>query len=128
MDALAISLGNGFHNRFTHGWVRVHTLDDLVAGGFQVAGYYCFNDHIRNAFANHMATQPFAVFLVENNLHKSIFMSAGTGFSTCAEGEFAHQYLIAFFFCLGLGKSYRSHLWMGVSTTRYVTIIQRIGM
>ena len=66
MYTLIISLCYRFHHGFAHGGVGVHAFDYLVACGFQVARNNRFDNHIGNAFANHVATQPFAVFLVKN--------------------------------------------------------------
>lgn len=53
---LIVSSGGGFHQGLAHSRVRVHTLNNFMAGGFQLAGSHYFGNHFGYVGANHVGT------------------------------------------------------------------------
>ena len=128
MNHLAVSRGGGFHNSFRHGGVRVDGLDDFVPGGFQFAGHYYFGNQFGHVGANHVRAEPFAVFLVENNFHETVFHARRGGFAGGREREFTHQNVVAFGFGFGFGVAHAGDFGRGVGAAGDVLVVERLGV
>src|SRR6056297_658496 len=96
MNAFAIRLGYSFHYSFRHRWVRVNCTYNLMSGCFKVACNNCFSNQLSYVRADHMASEPFAVFLIENDLYKSFFMAKTCSFTAGREWEFTDHDIIPF--------------------------------
>jgi hypothetical protein len=73
-----------------------------------------------------VATQPFAIFGIKNNFHKTIRITRCLCFTRCAERKFTYFDIVAFFACCFFCKPYRSNFRCSIRTARYVAIIYRV--
>jgi hypothetical protein len=89
MYHLPIRRRGSFHHGFAHGWVRVYGFDDFVPCGFEFAGHHGFGDQFRHVGADHVRTQPLAVFFVKNNFHKPFGVAGSFCFSAGGERKLA---------------------------------------
>ncbi len=107
VNSFSIRLGRSLHNRFGECRVWMNGLDNFVSGGFQITCNHSLGDHIGNIGTDHVAAEPFAVFLVEDDLDKSVGLSGANGFTVRLKREFANFNLVACFFGLLFGHADR---------------------
>src|SRR5690625_321783 len=128
MHAHSIRLGNRLHPRFTHGRVRVYSVDTLMARGFQVAGDYHLGDQLGDVCTELVATPPLAILGIKNHLHKALFVTQTGRLSTRGERKLANHHIVPLLFGLLLRQPDRSNLWLTVGGTGDVVVVDRRGL
>lgn len=94
MNALPVSLGDCFHNGFTHGGVGVNRFDDFLAGDFLFACHDSFRDHFRYIFPDEVSAKPLPRLFIKDHLDKAVPGSGSSGFAGGCKREFPHQDLV----------------------------------
>ena len=67
--------------------MRVHRLDDLGLGRFQLAGQDQLGQQFGDVFADHVHAEQLAVLAVEDQLDEAVGLARGQGAAAGAEGN-----------------------------------------
>ena len=77
MNGFTVGYFNGILHAFTDGWMRMDTVQHFMVGSFQFAGHHGFGNQFGYIIPDHMGTQPFTLFCVEDHFYKTLRMSCG---------------------------------------------------
>ncbi len=83
MNGFSICRFNGIFYTFANGRMRMKAVKDFVISGFQFSSHNGFNDDFGNVVSDHMGTEPFSIFCIEDHFDETFGMSGGRSFSGC---------------------------------------------
>src|SRR5690554_4026906 len=105
--------------------MRVHSLDDLSLGSFELTGEDQLRKQFGDVLTDHMRAQQFTILLVEDELHETIALPGCQGTAAGLEGELADLDIAAGFSSLLFGHTHARDLRMSIGAAGNVIVIDR---
>ena len=97
MHRLPQALAGGFHDGLGIGGVRVHGVEDLFLGRFELLGHHQLGDQLGRLRADQVGAQQLAVLGVEDELDEALGLVRRQGAAAELERELADADLVAGF-------------------------------